>query len=93
MAHKLLERVEAYYEAREVPFGKVYEWHPAHIALECECGEKVVCRIGSPIPGSTMPNCGQTNACETRLLIPTARPGATTMSRNMTTMGKLHAIL
>ena len=29
MAHKLLERVEAHYEAREVPFGKIYEWHPA----------------------------------------------------------------
>ncbi len=42
MAQKIIERVEAHYEAREVPFGKVYEWHPAHIALECECGEKLV---------------------------------------------------
>ena len=42
MAQNLIERVEAHYEVREVPFGKVYEWHPAHIALECECGEKLV---------------------------------------------------
>ncbi len=37
---QILERVEAHYESREVPFGKVYEWHPAHVLLECECGEK-----------------------------------------------------
>jgi hypothetical protein len=38
---KIIERVDAHYESREVPFGKVYEWHPAYIALECDCGEKV----------------------------------------------------
>jgi hypothetical protein len=37
---KILERVEAHYEAREMPFGKVYEWHPAYVLLECDCGEK-----------------------------------------------------
>ena len=42
MAQKIIERVEAHYEAREVPFGKVYEWHPAHIAVECDCGEKSI---------------------------------------------------
>ena len=41
MAHKIFERVQAHYEAREVPFGKVYEWHQAYVALECGCGEKV----------------------------------------------------
>jgi hypothetical protein len=41
MAQKIIERVEARYEAREVPFGKVYEWHPAYVAIECDCGEKV----------------------------------------------------
>ena len=38
---KILERVEAHYEHREMPFGKVYAWHPAYVALECDCGEKV----------------------------------------------------
>jgi hypothetical protein len=42
MGHKIIvERVEAHYEAREVPFGQIYEWHPAYVALECECGGKV----------------------------------------------------
>ena|SRR5215212_7175680 len=41
MAQKIIERVEAHYENSEMPFGKVYEWHNAYIALECECGEKV----------------------------------------------------
>jgi hypothetical protein len=38
---QILERVQAHYENREVPFGKVYEWHPAAVDLECDCGEKV----------------------------------------------------
>jgi len=38
---QILERVQAHYESREMPFGKVYEWHPASVALECACGEKV----------------------------------------------------
>jgi hypothetical protein len=41
MTQKIIERVEAHYESRETPFGKVYEWHPAYVALECDCGEKV----------------------------------------------------
>jgi hypothetical protein len=38
---QIVQRVEAHYQNREVPFGKVYEWHPAYVALECDCGEKV----------------------------------------------------
>ncbi len=41
MAQKIIERVEAHYESSELPFGKVYEWLPAYVALECDCGEKV----------------------------------------------------
>jgi hypothetical protein len=57
MAHKIIvERVEAHYEAREVPFGKVYEWHPGHVALECECGEKLILSATSTI--TTCDRCG-----------------------------------
>jgi hypothetical protein len=38
---QILRRAQAHYEGREMPFGKVYEWHPASVALECDCGEKV----------------------------------------------------
>jgi hypothetical protein len=47
MAH-IIERVEARYEAHEVAFGKVYEWHPAHVALECDCGEQLILTATSP---------------------------------------------
>jgi hypothetical protein len=40
MAQKIIERVEAHYESREMPFGKVYEWHPAYVVLECSCGQR-----------------------------------------------------
>jgi hypothetical protein len=39
---RILERGQAHYESSEVPFGKVYEWHPAYVALQCECGEKLI---------------------------------------------------
>jgi hypothetical protein len=57
MAHKIIERVEAHYEAREVPFGKVYEWHPAHLVLECDCGEELILTATS-----TITTCGQCGA-------------------------------
>ena len=41
---QILQRLQAHYESREMPFGKVYEWHPARLALECDCGEKVTLR-------------------------------------------------
>jgi hypothetical protein len=53
---QIIERVEAHYEAREVPFGKVYEWHPAHIALKCDCGEKLILSATSTI--TTCDRCG-----------------------------------
>lgn len=56
---QIIERVEAHYEAREVPFGKVYEWHPAYVALECDCGEKLVLTATS-----TITTCGR---CRTDL--------------------------
>jgi hypothetical protein len=38
---RIMERVEAHYESREVPFGKTYEWHPGYVVLECDCGERL----------------------------------------------------
>jgi hypothetical protein len=53
---QIIERVEAHYEAREVPFGKTYEWHPAYVALECECGEQLILTATSTI--TTCRRCG-----------------------------------
>ena len=38
---KIIVRIEAHYEVEEVELGKVYKWHPAHIVLECQCGERL----------------------------------------------------
>jgi len=43
------ERGEAHYETHEVPFGRVYEWRPARIILECGCGEKLTFTAASTI--------------------------------------------
>ena len=56
MAQKIIERVRAHYESSEMLFGISYEWHPAYIAIECECGEKVTFSATSTI--TTCPQCG-----------------------------------
>jgi hypothetical protein len=56
MAQKILECVEAHYVGHEVPFGKVYEWHPAYVALDCDCGEKVT--LSSTSATTTCRRCG-----------------------------------
>jgi hypothetical protein len=57
MAQKIIERREAHYETREVPFGTVYEWHPAYVALECDCGERLILTATS-----TTTTCGRCGA-------------------------------
>jgi hypothetical protein len=54
---QILERVKAHYESSEMPFGKVYAWHPAHIALECDYGQKVTLTASS-----TTTTCGRCSA-------------------------------
>ncbi len=53
---QIIERGEAHYETHETPFARAYEWHPAYVILECDCGEKLtltgasaisICRCGA----------------------------------------------
>src|SRR5215212_1318254 len=53
---QITERVEVHYESSEIPFGKVYEWHNAYIALECDCGEKATLTATSTT--TTCSRCG-----------------------------------
>jgi hypothetical protein len=53
---QILESVQAHYESREVPFGKVYEWHPASVDLECGCSEKVT--LSATSTTATCSRCG-----------------------------------
>ena len=53
---QILQRVQARYERHEMPFGKVYQWHPASVALECDCGEMVALNATSTT--TTCSRCG-----------------------------------
>jgi|SRR5215211_4757159 len=55
---QIVERVQAHYESCEVPFGKVYEWHSAYVALECDCGEQVTLTATSSSTTTTCGRCG-----------------------------------
>ena len=48
---KIIERVAEHYDTLEVPFGRSYRWHQAHVTLECECGEKPTFKM-STLTGS-----------------------------------------
>jgi hypothetical protein len=37
---RIIKDTEVHYETHEVPFGRVYEWHPEHTIVECDCGER-----------------------------------------------------
>ena len=45
---KIIGRVEGHYEVHEAPFSRTYEWHPAYVALECDCGEELTLSSTSP---------------------------------------------
>ena len=53
---RIIERIEAHYESREVPFGKTYEWHPGYAVLECDCGEELTLTSTTTI--TRCPVCG-----------------------------------
>ena len=53
---QILQHVEAHYENRQMPFGKVYVWNPAHVGLECDCGEKAT------LSATTTSTCGRCGA-------------------------------
>ena len=55
MAHRVIERVDARYRVRQVPFGNIYEWHPAHVAIESDSGEQ---RILTATSTTTARCCG-----------------------------------
>jgi hypothetical protein len=39
--------LEAHYETHEFPFGRSYQWHPEHIIVECDCGERLTLSASS----------------------------------------------
>jgi hypothetical protein len=45
---KIIGRVEGQYEVHEAPFSRTYEWHPAYVTLECDCGEELTLSSTSP---------------------------------------------
>ena len=46
----------AHYEIHEVPFARSYEWHPEHVIVECDCGQKLLLTGTSNLP--SCPRCG-----------------------------------
>ena len=47
---KIIVRVEGHYEVQETPFSRSYEWHPAYVTLECDCGEQLTLTGASATP-------------------------------------------
>jgi hypothetical protein len=53
---KIIVRTEGHYEVHETPFSRAYEWYPACVILECDCGEKLALTCSSTV--ATCSQCG-----------------------------------
>jgi hypothetical protein len=47
---KISVRIEGHYEVKEGPFSRSYEWHPACVVLECDCGEELTLTGTNTVP-------------------------------------------
>jgi hypothetical protein len=55
---KIIERIKAHYDTVEVPFGRSYRWHQAHVVLECDCGEKLTFKMSALTGSRAVCACG-----------------------------------
>jgi len=55
---RIIENIQAHYETLEVPFGRIYEWLPAHLVLECDCGETLTFSATTTSAACSCHRCG-----------------------------------
>jgi hypothetical protein len=55
---KVVERLAAHYEVRDVQTGKVYRWCPERAVVECDCGETLTIDLSATV----CDECGEDHA-------------------------------
>lgn len=55
---QVIEIIKAQYETLEVPFGRSYRWHQAHVVLECDCGERPTFKMSALTGSRAVCACG-----------------------------------
>lgn len=55
---QLIEIIKAQYETLEVPLGRSYRWYPAHVVLECDCGERPTFKLSTLTGSRAVCACG-----------------------------------
>ncbi len=55
---QVIEIIKAQYDTLEVPFGRSYRWHPAHVVLECDCGERPTFKMSALTGSRAVCACG-----------------------------------
>ena len=53
---RVIERVVEHYAVQEMPFGRVYQWCPERVVVECKCGKRMTYKR-SEIIGSEVSSC------------------------------------
>jgi hypothetical protein len=54
---QVMKHLEGHYELQEVPFGRIYEWCPESVVVECDCGQRSILKV------SALSGCGALCAC------------------------------
>jgi hypothetical protein len=52
---KVIERLEAHYEVRDVEMGTVYRWCPESVVIECDCSQTLTTEVAMV---ASCPRCG-----------------------------------
>ena len=63
---RIIERLEGYYEAQDVQFGRVYRWCPESVLIECACGRRSAYKRSTLIASVIACECLRDNTADIR---------------------------
>src|SRR5436305_15282488 len=71
---RIIERLEGYYEAQDVQFGRVYRWCPQSVLIECACGRRSAYKRSTLIVSTIACECLRENTADVRAELLGAQP-------------------
>ena len=71
---RIIERLEGYYEAQDVQFGRVYRWCPESVLIECACGRRSAYKRSTIIASVIACECLRENTADIRAELLVAQP-------------------
>src|SRR5215216_6575522 len=95
---RIIENIKAHYETHEVPFGRVYDWYPEHIIVECDCGERFTLTATAPgapvgVAQTLEPSCTISKSTKLGCRTKASTLGITTPKSKRSSIGKTRLLM